>query len=118
METPPIYFNSTGLSGYQLETAIRKATKQNDRVMLIYKAKNRPMSPMRYILWILTRHGSTGGPLTSIGSIAALITNLSATEDRQGNPIIPTSISPTPRNTQTGAVRGERGGMGTNRFFK
>jgi hypothetical protein len=45
MGTPPIYFNSTGLSGYQLETAIRKATKQNDRVILIYKAKNRPMSP-------------------------------------------------------------------------
>ena len=45
METPPIYHNSTGLSGYQLETAIRKAIKQNDRVMMIYKAKNRPMSP-------------------------------------------------------------------------
>ena len=44
METPP-YYNTTNLSGYQLETAIRKATKQNDRVILIYKAKNRPMSP-------------------------------------------------------------------------
>lgn len=44
METPP-YYNTTNLSGTELDTARRKATKQNDRVMLIYKAKNRPMSP-------------------------------------------------------------------------
>ncbi len=44
METPHFY-NTTNLSGAELDTARRKATKQDDRVMLIYKAKNRPMSP-------------------------------------------------------------------------
>jgi hypothetical protein len=71
MGTPPIYFNSTGLSGYQLETAIRKATKQNDRVILIYKAKNRPMSPSQvldvYNAW---------WPRCPITSIRRSITNL------------------------------------------
>ncbi len=83
METPP-YYNTTNLSGTELDTARRKATKQNDRVLLIYKAKNRPMSPSEvwntYNAWF---------DRSLIGSIRRSITNLTATEDRKCRPIIP-----------------------------
>ncbi len=73
METPPIYFNSTGLSGTELDTARRKATKQNERVMLIYKAKNRPMSPSEvhsiYQAWF------NRCPLTSIRRAITTLTD-------------------------------------------
>ena len=83
METPT-YYNTTNLSGYQLETAIRKATKQNDRVMLIYKAKNRPMSPSQ----VLDVYNAWFG-YGLIWSIRRAINTLAATKDRKGNPIIP-----------------------------
>jgi Tfp pilus assembly PilM family ATPase len=105
METPHIYHNSTNLSGYQLETAIRKATKQNDRVILIYKAKNRPMTPSEvwntYNAWF---------DRSLIGSIRRSITNLSATEDRKGRPIIPKlqhtgTLRPVPFGAKEGVWR-------------
>ena len=93
METPPIYFNTNNLTGAELTEAVQKATKQNERVMLIYKAKNRPMSPSEvwntYNAWFNR---------SLIGSIRRSITNLSATEDRKGNPI-------TPKLTHTGTLR-------------
>lgn len=71
METPPIYFNTNNLTGSELTEAVRKATKQNDRVMLIYKAKNRPMSPSQvldvYNAWF---------PRCPLTSIRRSITNL------------------------------------------
>jgi len=39
------YYNSTNLVNAELLAAIESATKQNDRVMLIFRTKQRPMSP-------------------------------------------------------------------------
>ena len=70
METPHFY-NTTNLTGNDLQQAVDAATKQNDRVILIYKAKNRPMSPSQvldvYNAW---------WPRCPITSIRRAITNL------------------------------------------
>lgn len=45
MSEQPIFYNTTNLVNSELLAAIESATKQNERVMLIFRTKNRPMSP-------------------------------------------------------------------------
>ncbi len=45
------YYNTTGLPTPELIEAIRKATIQDDRVILIYKAKNKPLTASN--VWII-----------------------------------------------------------------
>jgi len=76
MSEPKTYYNSTALTTPELFEAIKLATIQNDRVMLIFKAKARPMSPSEvwqvYQAWFQGRI-----PLTSIRrSITVLNTNI------------------------------------------
>lgn len=65
MSETPAYYNNTNIDGKNLLEAIEAAQKQNDRIMVIFKAKNRPLSPSQvydtYTAWF---HGRT--PITSI----------------------------------------------------
>jgi len=63
-ETTPFYFNSTSYINSDLFAAIEAAKDQNDRVMLIFKTKNRPMSPSE--VWQIYKTWYKSCPLTSI----------------------------------------------------
>jgi hypothetical protein len=58
------YYNTTNLTNSALFEAIEKATKQNERVMLIFKTKNRPMSASD--IWQIYKTWFNNCPLTSI----------------------------------------------------
>jgi len=70
-ETTP-YYNTTNLVNAELFAAIDAAKIQNDRVMLIYKVKNRPMSASE--VWQIYKTWFNNAPLTSIRrSISTLV---------------------------------------------
>jgi hypothetical protein len=99
---PEFFYQTTPMTPEELYNATQKATKQNDRVMLIYKAKNRPMSPSQ----VLDVYNAWFG-YGLIWSIRRAINTLAATKDRKGNPIIPKlshtgTLRPGPFGTKEG----------------
>ena len=64
MSEQPAYYNTTGLSGEELQKAKSKAVTQDDRVFLIMQIKARPMSAS--IIWGAYRANFGNCPLTSI----------------------------------------------------
>jgi len=64
MSEQPAYYNTTGLSGEELQKSISKAVTQDDRVMYIMKKNDRPMSAST--IWGKYRANFGNCPLTSI----------------------------------------------------
>lgn len=60
----PSYHNTNNHVNAELLKAIEAATKQQDRVLLIFQAKNRPMSPSE--VWQIYQTWFSRCPITSI----------------------------------------------------
>jgi len=81
-QTP--FYQTTKMSLPDLLEAIDAAKIQNDRVMLIYKVKNRPMSASE--VWQIYKTWFNNAPLTSI---RRSITNLAHPHCYNGIPVTP-----------------------------
>lgn len=72
METPAFY-NTTGLGIVELNERIRKAKKQDERVMLILRLKERPMTAFE--VWNLYQKHCGNAPITSIRRSLSTLSN-------------------------------------------